>query len=269
MNKHYGVIVVGTGNGGLAAAATTAKKGLRTLLLERHNIPGGSASSFRRGRFKFEPSLHELAEVGTHPGEGTIRQMFEDFGTDIQWYHEENAFRAILPGPDGFDATLPTGVENFIAEMERQVPGCANSVAVVFDLGMKALDALDYLAKGEPDPQVMATQYTDFMRISSHTCREVLNALEMPQKAQGILMTYWCYLGATTDQLDFLYYALMLLVYVAQKPAMPGMRSHELSLALEKCIRDNGGDVWYNTEVTRILVKGGKAYDFLLRGPLA
>ena len=45
----YGVIVIGAGNGGLAAAATTAKAGLKTLLLERHNIPGGSASSFVRG----------------------------------------------------------------------------------------------------------------------------------------------------------------------------------------------------------------------------
>ena len=49
--KQYDVIVIGAGNGGLAAAATCAKAGLSTLLLERHNIPGGSASSFVRGRF--------------------------------------------------------------------------------------------------------------------------------------------------------------------------------------------------------------------------
>ena len=48
--KTYDVIVIGAGNGGLAAAANCAKAGLSTLLLERHNIPGGSASSFVRGR---------------------------------------------------------------------------------------------------------------------------------------------------------------------------------------------------------------------------
>ncbi|MBR6335105.1 MAG: FAD-dependent oxidoreductase, partial [Clostridia bacterium] len=61
--KKYDVIVIGAGNGGLAAAATCAKAGLSTLLLERHNIPGGSASSFVRGRFEFEPSLHELSGI--------------------------------------------------------------------------------------------------------------------------------------------------------------------------------------------------------------
>jgi prolycopene isomerase len=69
MEKRYDVIVVGAGNAGLVAAATTAKNGLSTLLLEKHNLPGGCATSFCRGRFEFEPSLHELASVGTaeHP----------------------------------------------------------------------------------------------------------------------------------------------------------------------------------------------------------
>ena len=62
MDTTYDVIVVGAGNGGLAAAATTAKGGLKTLLLEKHNLPGGCASSFVRGRFEFEPSLHEKNE---------------------------------------------------------------------------------------------------------------------------------------------------------------------------------------------------------------
>jgi len=42
----YDVVVIGAGNGGLSAAATTAQKGLKTLLIEQHNLPGGFASSF-------------------------------------------------------------------------------------------------------------------------------------------------------------------------------------------------------------------------------
>ena len=49
MNNNYDVIVVGAGNGGLAAAATTAKHGLKTLLLERHNIPGGQRHQLPAG----------------------------------------------------------------------------------------------------------------------------------------------------------------------------------------------------------------------------
>ncbi len=49
----YDVIVIGAGNGGLAAAASLARDGQKTLLLERHNVPGGCATSFIRGRFEF------------------------------------------------------------------------------------------------------------------------------------------------------------------------------------------------------------------------
>ena len=51
--QKYDAVVIGAGNGGLAAACRMAKGGKKTLLVERHNLPGGCASSFRRGRFEF------------------------------------------------------------------------------------------------------------------------------------------------------------------------------------------------------------------------
>ena len=78
MHYDYDVIVIGAGNGGLVAGATTAKAGLKTLVLEKHNLPGGSASSFRRGRFEFEPSLHELCSVGTKENPSAVYNLFAD-----------------------------------------------------------------------------------------------------------------------------------------------------------------------------------------------
>ena len=58
MAEKYDVIVVGAGNGGLMAAASSARMGKKTLLIERHNLAGGAATSFIRGRFEFEVALH-------------------------------------------------------------------------------------------------------------------------------------------------------------------------------------------------------------------
>ena len=44
MDKQFDVIVVGAGNGGLAAAENTAKAGLKTLLLEKHNRTENTSS---------------------------------------------------------------------------------------------------------------------------------------------------------------------------------------------------------------------------------
>lgn len=60
MERKYDVIVIGAGNAGLAFACTATKNGLKTLLIERNVLPGGCATSFVRGRFEYESSLHEL-----------------------------------------------------------------------------------------------------------------------------------------------------------------------------------------------------------------
>lgn len=68
--KKYDVIVVGAGNGGLSAALWLAKRGKKVLVIEKHNLPGGCATSFVRGNYEFEATLHELCQMGTGEGEG-------------------------------------------------------------------------------------------------------------------------------------------------------------------------------------------------------
>lgn len=255
MDNKYDVLVVGAGNGGLMAAALTAKAGLKTLLLEQHNIPGGSASSFKRGRFEFEPSLHELCSVGTVQKPNEIYKVFEKIGAKINWRYEYNTFRAICTGEDGFDVKLRARENDFIEDMEKAVPGCRDSVKAFFDLERKDQEAIDYIMrkKGKPNPLVMLFKYADFMRDASYSMEEVEKALGMPEKARNIINTYWAYLGVPTDELSAFHYLTMVESYVNDGAAMPYKRSHELSLAVEKAITDNGGEVWYNSEVTRFL----------------
>lgn len=258
MENRYDVIVVGAGNGGLATAAVTAKNGCKTLLLERNLLPGGCATSFCRGRFEFEASLHELANVGTKAQSGSIRRFFDSLGAEIGWCTEETAFRVIAEGVDGYDAMLPSGLDAFCDEMERLVLGCRESVAAFFALVEKINAALAYLSSGKPDRTVLMTEHADFMRMASHSVDECLEALHMPKKAQNILKTYWPYIGAKTSELDFAHYALLVERYIRTYPTVPEMRSHELSLAMEKAIRDSGGEIFYHCEVTRVLFNGEK-----------
>ncbi len=255
MEHTYDVVVVGAGNGGLVAAAKCAKEGLKTLLLEKHNLPGGSASTFKRGRFEFEPSLHELCSVGTASAPKDVYKIFEDLETKINWQYEHATFRHVSHGKNGFDVKLRAGEEEFCDDMEKAVPGCRASVKALFDLCRKDDAALAYVMekKGKPNALVMVFKHGDFMKVASHSAEEVEIALGMPEKARDIVNTYWCYLGIPTDELNAMHYLSMVSSYVIDGAAMPHDRSHELSLALEKSLRDHGGDVWYNSEVTEFL----------------
>ena len=83
MTQRYDAIVIGAGLGGMAAATTLAHSGLSVLLLERHNVPGGYATSFVRsraggGQYEFEVALHELSGIGPPESRGALTRAQDD-----------------------------------------------------------------------------------------------------------------------------------------------------------------------------------------------
>ncbi len=255
MSERYDVIVVGAGNAGLVAAANTAHAGLKTLLLEKHNLPGGCATSFRRGRFEFEPSLHELCSVGTEENPDVVYKIFDSLGAKIEWRYEHDIFRTIVKKDGGYDVTLKAGVDAFCDSIEAVVPGSRDGVKAFLDLKPKIDAAIAYIyeMKGNPKPMTMLLKHGDFMRVAGHSVEQVMTALKIPKKAQELINTYWGYLGVPTDELNCMHFLNMLYGYVADGAAMPHHRSHELSLALVDVILKGGGDVWYNSKVTEFL----------------
>jgi len=259
MANKYDLIVIGAGNGGLSAAACGAKKGLKVLVLEKQNSPGGAATSFVRGRFEFEPALHELCTVGTAENKGTIWNLFESLGADVEWCTGmDETYRLLVP-EEGIDVTMPCGVQNFIAKLEKEVPGSAPSMTKMIQLGAEAAKAWEEKNKFAPGNEEFVKAYPNFEKLAGYSVSEVLDALEMPEKAKAIVNTYWCYLGASADTLDFISYARMLLGYIVYGAGMAKGFSYGISTALEKVICENGGEILYNTEVERIIVENGKA----------
>jgi all-trans-retinol 13,14-reductase len=60
MLPEFGAIVIGSGLGGLTAAALCAQAGLRVLVLERNEKFGGAATVYRHNGLTIEVSLHEM-----------------------------------------------------------------------------------------------------------------------------------------------------------------------------------------------------------------
>ena len=263
MKKQYDISVIGAGNGGLAAAAYAARAGKKTLLVERHNIPGGCATSFRRGRFEFEPSLHELAGFGTKEQPQEVGRIFQNVGADVTMLDVPDAFRVII---DGGDYRLPTGRADFCNAMEGYVPGCKKSVEDFFGLADECAQAIQYLSGPAIDLDEMKERFPNFMYIANAPLKDVLDALNMPVTAQKIMSTYWSYMAMPPSFFDFTMYAYMLERYVDFGATIPKDRSHELSCALADSVRRNGGEVWFGTEVSKILVENGQAKGVVING---
>ena len=170
--QHYDAIVIGAGNGGLAAAAALAKGGKKVALFEKNRTPGGVATSFRRGRFDFEVSLHELCGFGTdEKRSGSVRALFDFLGISdkIEWVQVPEAYRLITyEEAEPLDVTMPFGVDEYIEAMEKYVPGSRGDITAVFDLAAEYLKATaDGEKLGGRDQKAAETQ-----RFSAHLFHE-------------------------------------------------------------------------------------------------
>ena len=265
MNKKFDAVVIGAGNGGLVSACKLALEGKKTLLVEKHNIPGGSATSFVRGRFEFEASLHELCGISPFAGGGTLKKTFDELGVSdkMDWIPLHEAFRTITINDEkNIDYTLPVGREPFIDKVEEYCPGSREISTKLFDLIEEIDAAIDYLGTIENFSMNIITdmfgKYGNFLDTASYSVNEVFDTLNVPKTVRDCFGGYWLYLGTNLDELSFIHYATMFSSYIIGGPVIPKDRSHNISSALVNRFEELGGEVRFNTEAKRIIVKNNR-----------
>jgi phytoene dehydrogenase-like protein len=77
------VIVIGSGIGGLSCAALLARYGFDVIVCESHGIAGGAAHGFERQGFNFDsgPSLH--SGLSYSPSANPLRQVLDAIGANL------------------------------------------------------------------------------------------------------------------------------------------------------------------------------------------
>ena len=256
-SQEFDAVIIGAGNGGLTAALALCYYGQRPLVLEQHNLPGGFATSFVRGRFEFEPSLHELREYGPEDDKGEIRKLFESHDVFGEFFPVPEAYHLIIPGE--IDVCMPFGIDAYKEEMERLVPGSKESVEKYFQLCEDVIAGFGYIAAsgGNPDFEVLRNEHANFLKTTPYSLGEVLDTIEMPKKAQLIISAYWCYLGLPVSKLAFSPFAAMFYTFIRRGAYVPRWRSHQFTNDLAMAIEKKGGKILYNTKCTEIVVENG------------
>jgi prolycopene isomerase len=257
----YDAIVIGSGNAGLTAATALQRGGAQTLLLERHNIPGGCATSFVRGEFEFEVALHQLSGMGTEEEPFVLRNMFADLGImdDLDVIIERDLYRYVIPGE--IDVTLPADWSELQKVLIERFPSEAETIPAFMTLAETLLfEAFVNVPQLElnNDPIFLDTNCLTYKRYGLRPAKEVIHEFFSDPDLIAILTAYWCYLGASTQDLPFRDMAAYLYVYAKFKPTYIKGGSQAISSAMLESFQVAGGKVIFNCGAEKILTEDNK-----------
>ena len=222
---HYDVIVIGGALAGLSSALMLADKGLDVLVLERHNLPGGIATSFVRGGIEIEAALHEMMSIGPKENRLKVGKFFDDMGVDIDWLPVPECYHASLPG---LEVTLHPGLERFSREIDEQVPGTYDKVLKLLKLCDTVFNSVNELSIHPMSKPEMLMKHEAFVKTAGYSTKEVLDTFDLPQKALDLLAPYWIYVGSGFSDLPFTIYSVLMADYVGYGSMIPRKLSHEM-----------------------------------------
>ncbi len=114
----YDVIIIGAGISGLVCGCYLAKAGMKVLVVEQHDKPGGYFTSFKRRNFLFDAAAHSF---GNYREGGHVRKILTDIGIDRLVEIERYDPSDIVITPD-FNITFWNDTKKTGADIARIFP---------------------------------------------------------------------------------------------------------------------------------------------------
>lgn len=253
-------VVIGSGMGGMTAAALLSKLGRRVLVIEQHVIPGGFTQTFKRPGYHWDVGVHLVGEMTERSYVGRLLRDLTD--SRLEWasvgdpYDEFNF-------PDGFTIQIPATKPAFRDTLHEYFPAERQAIDAYLDLVRAAARSSAGFLQARVAPTLLApgAKRKAAKAALPHvkaTTAEVLDSLTSDEQLKAVLAAQWGYYGSTPKNSSFAMHALMV-AHFLWGAFYPVGSAASIAREMLRTVEEGGGWTVTKTEVSEILVSGGRA----------
>jgi all-trans-retinol 13,14-reductase len=258
--SEFDVIVIGSGMGGMTAAAALSRMNHKVLLLEQAQMIGGLTHTFSRDGFTWDVGLHYCGLFGhDQPGDkmldwltdGTVE--FRSIGTVYDTIHF----------PDGFEIAVGRPAEAFRTELKERFPDNSAEIDAYFEALVSGEEAVRLVTaeRSLPDPFRSAHRWWNRKKIErwcGRTTAEVINEYISDPNLAAVLSAQWGTYGGPPREASFGIHAQVIRHYL-EGAGYPVGGAGAIAEGLVPVIESAGGTAQADTPVSDILIEDGRA----------
>ncbi len=267
--KQYDAIIIGSGIGGLTAAALLSLAGKSVIVLEAHDRPGGYAHGFRRNKYHFDAGVHLISGCNStgYQGGQAIYKILKALGVgdEIEFINIDPFSHVYYPG---LSTALPQSINAFMTTLTQHYPEEQQGVESLIQLCLQVTEEIALaneitsLRNFDAASQLLPA----LSQYRKSTLTEVMDQFIQNPKLRGFFASLWPYLGLPPSKVSFIYWASMLIGYVADGAFYCKGSFQQLANTLVKAIRQYDGIVQFRSPVEKIIIEHNQVAGVMVKG---